>query len=593
MSGWDDKSDPSRRELGIEALPGKPRIGRLLLVGGVLLVVLAMMVSKSFLATWMIESDRFEGITLEKPTTSIIVVHGIGHHCIGYADRLIRSLMRDLGAPEPEAIRASYERYGRSLLAAAKKKKATQEKAGTYFVDSVDAPRDGHCGRIDDVLPKGLEVNTGDDLESAVLAQDKLCEFINAESKTPDGLRMYCHKLTVQQADIPNQKEAEYITGFIRQFEKDVAGKRLRIYEVTWSPATRWLKQSLSHVERFNSELSGHLVNKYLKNEVMNASMADAVAYLSESGILVNYDILQAFCLALANEKSSVASYDFKCDADELRKSTASFSEENDVFLISHSLGTRVVLDSIGLLSLGVKHGNDPASGEMDLVSDMGAKFRKIRADVPSKYLDRSETGFRALLNERIPEFARAIRSVYVFTNQVPLLAATASSPFSNSYQVGQGFQEFLELRREHDAGRGITKPLQIVSFHDPDDLLSYNLACWYHVAVLKNLESTKDLVETEAKRRASLKGEGGHVGDELRGLRDNLFEKSCSRGKLADKNDQALFDRLQQSDLLALRNATVRLKGLRVEALAVDPLDVHSGYFHDAQVHAWLVKGN
>ena len=309
--------------------------------------------------------------------------------------------------------------------------------------------------------------------------------------------------------------------------------------------------------------------------------------YLSESGVLVKFNVLQAFCLAMANEKLPVTDYAFTCNAERLRQSSETFSEDNDVILISHSLGTRVMLDSIGLLSLGAKRDGPAGEGDESLVTAIGTKFRQIGARVPKEYLDSSENGFEALLNKRIREFARAIRSVYVFTNQVPLLAATVTSPFSDTYQVGSGFQEFLELR-----GQGGNRlPLQIVSFHDPDDLLSYNLSCWYHVAVLKDSEPTLKRMDKEADFRAKLKST--EVGDERRALRDRLFNENCSKGKFRDSADRTLFEELQSSNLLALRSATVRLQGWRIQALAASPLEVHSNYFRDPRVHRWLADGH
>jgi hypothetical protein len=561
-----------------------------------LLIVMGASAVRSSIGTAVLEPEPFFGIRpLEKRTTSIILVHGIGHHCIGYADPLIASLMQGLAGARIEPIARSYARYADSLIAstdAAGQYGVRPAAGGTYQGDVIDPPRDGHCRQLP--LPAELRgelpVDTDNEQVSIVSAQDKLCAFVNHEPKT-NGTRTYCHKLTLKRRDLRDghEENPEYITGFVRQIEHDIsAQRRIRIYEVVWSPATRWIKQSLQDVERFNNETSGYLMNRFLKREIVNSGIADAVAYLSESGVLVTYNMLQSFCLTLANAGESVTGYGFVCDNEHLNAASTSFATENDVVLVTHSLGTRVILDAVGMLSLGVQP-DAPSSGKGDLVTAIGTTLRALGADVPASYFDRSEGGFPALLRQRIPEFARAIKSIYAFTNQVPLLAASVSSPFSATHHVGRGFHQFLELRVTGDKRE---RALQIVSFHDPDDVLSYNLSCWYHIAVLKNSESTLDRIDEEAQFRAQKRGTD--VGEERRKLRDTMFNSNCSEHKISDPADIAFFKVLrgEQAHLLALKGVTLRLQGLRVESLLAHPAEVHSNYFRDPLVHQWLVDG-
>lgn len=561
----------------------------------ILLVMTAVSAVRSSIGTAILEPEHFSGIApLEKRTTSIIVVHGIGHHCIGYADPLIASMLKDLAGVRIESIEHSYTRYASSVIAstdAAERYGVRTAAGGTYKIDTIDPARDGHCRQVPlpVELPGELPVDTADDQESILSAQDKLCAFLNHEPKT-DGTRIYCHKLILNRRDVRVQGEnPEYVTGFVRQIEHDIsAQRRIRIYEVVWSPATRWIKKSLQEVERFNNESSGYLMNRILKSEIVNSGIADAVAYLSESGALVTYDVLQAFCLTIANASESVTSYPFVCDNEHLNAASPSLAQENDVILVTHSLGTRVILDTLGMLALGVQP-DASTLGKGHLVSAIGTTLQELGADVPAPYFDPSEGGFPALLRERIPAFARAVKSIYAFTNQVPLLAASVSSPFSTTHHVGRGFHQFLELRVSGDER---ARPLQIISFHDPDDVLSYDLSCWYHIAVLKNLDSTLDRIDKEAHLRAQKRNT--EVGEERRKLLDTMFNSNCSERRISDPADSAFFKLLrdEQSHLLSLKGVTLRLQGMRVERLLAHPADVHSNYFRDPLVHQWLVGG-
>lgn len=83
-----------------------------------LLIVTAVSAVRSSIGTEVLELEHFSGIApLEKRTTSIIVVHGIGHHCIGYADPLIASMLKGLAGIRIESIEHSYTRYANSVIA--------------------------------------------------------------------------------------------------------------------------------------------------------------------------------------------------------------------------------------------------------------------------------------------------------------------------------------------------------------------------------------------------------------------------------------------------------------------------------------------
>lgn len=558
-------------------------------IGVLTLALILSLTVGSPMETKLIAPAKFDGIApLEKRTTSLVIIHGIGHHCIGYADELITNLFKDLTERNPESIRQSYGRYLQQTVADSG---VTHSADGAYWVETINMLRDGSCQVIED-FDYGVDrekLNRDEDMESVVLAQDDLCRSIHT-NESSNEVDVSCHKLYVnREHTVYKDENPEYVTGFIRRFSTDLtAERRLRIYEVTWSPATRWIKQSLMNVDQFNSRESDHRLNRMVKKEIVNGGIADAVAYMADSGILVNYDVMQAFCLTFANAKSLHKDYAFACDRSHLIQPAGDFSKENDVYVVSHSLGTRVLFDSIGMLAQGTVGSIRPDESVPTLVSTIAEKFQRIGAAVPEEYLSVSdpEPTFISALNRQIPEFAKALQSIYVFTNQVPLLAANLTSPFQGSNDVGTGFQQFLELRDPKGSR------LQVVSFHDPDDVLSYNLRCWYYQTVLKKLDDTKKVLENEAMARAVKKGTD--IGDEQRKLRNTLFADNCSEKNLGIE-DRSLFSQIWdvQKNRIKLVNAAIRLKGFRLKWIAADPMDVHSNYFVDKTVHGWLANGN
>lgn len=590
------------------------RVKRFLAVA-IMIIVISTYFSVSYLrATTLIDDTvYFTGIVpLEKDITTIIIVHGIGDHCIGYADSMISSVVSKLSEKKWENIQTGYSKY---LKKSVKELSSVEDLEGTKFY----FPRNGHCDIDKDdkdsiqylkelynnnkklvnkseIVEEKKDTFYNTDVETVVLGQDDLCASLHESAKDNYGkpVTVDCFRLSVDKnkelLHRPDENP-EYITGFVRRITSTITANRsLRILEVTWNPSTRWIKSSLNVTERINGKASKHWVNRKIKSQIVNSAIADAIAYLSDSGILVNFNILQAFCLTLAGSQSDSLPYAFSCEKEFLQSTTSEFPEQNDVVLISHSLGTRAVFDTLGLLSKGISDGDAPK-----LMRVIDAKFKKIGAVVPEKYTNPTtsdEEGFSDLLTSRIPWFIQAISSSYVFTNQIPLLEANITSPFRPlDFNIGTEFSDFLKLRKNR---------LQIVAFHDPDDVLSYNLKCWFHHTVLKHMDTTKKLINNEAKRLAEMepsdvspKSKISTEGGVGRTLRDTLFN-TCNMQELKTPEERTLFSNIwsDAEKELKLVDAAVRLGGWKLPFLVADPSGIHSNYFYDKTVHNWLING-
>lgn len=558
----------------------------------VVVAVTIVWIYRSFASTGMLEENKFDGIhPLKDGTTNIIIVHGIGHHCLGYADEMVLNLVDELtaGNIDYKTMKAVFEQREADVL------KVSDSSSGAMRFN-------GECETIVDGAFEPM--NNKVDLEALVSAQAEWCEEINEYAKSSEDASASCHQLYVRRNKEPGTetetaediKDREYVTGFIRRFQIDVTPDRdIQIYEVTWSPATRWIKSSLFGIEQYNVPHSEAKLNRDLKFSVVNSNIADAVAYLGDSGILVNYDVLQAFCLAMANYQSIQTDSAFACGPEHLQGNFSQFSEDNRTFLVTHSLGTRVVFDSLGLLARGVPSSevSENQSDRIDLLTEIVMKFNRINAEVPDSYLvaEAGKLNFQSLMAGLIPELIDSIESIYVFTNQVPLLAANITSPLKPfESDAGRGFEEFLKLRR------GDTKkddPLQVVAFHDPDDLLSYNLSCWYLHNVLKYKEDTKFKINKMAEELLQSYPES--VNNDLNTARFKVRRKlfsSCSGPDASDWRYRQLFESVLETGDVKIVDAEVRLQGKRLSWLAADPSGVHSNYFKDATVHSWMAKG-
>lgn len=577
--------------------------------------------------TRRLDETKFSGIVdLEKPHTNIVIVHGIGDHCIGYADTLIQGLASQLAVESTRPIEEVFlENFPKWL---GKDTSSDTTESNGFKIQGLYPLLDGNC-KVREEFSDGIQ-EIGNELrpelrfdrtaetniDTTTLAQNQLCRVIRESGSSG----AYCNLIRAKSADPdPEADLSDYITGFIRtvMYSRE-DGRTVRFVELTWSPSTRWIKGSLHNLERLNNSNSTHWINRLVKSDIINSRFADAVAYLSQNGVLVQYDVLLTLCSVLADPEILHLYELFTCDQGALSR-IDEFSRENDVVFISHSLGTRILLDTLGMLSLGAETNEEVIATENDciefpnenleedLLSTIKDNFENIGAVLPSQYLCKT---YREALNKAIGQFAESTALIFAFTNQVPLLSVDLSSPLRRSTDgAAIGFTDFLDLRIARNPS---TPPLQVVSFHDPDDVLSYDLACWYNQEILRRRvgrdEYSRNVIRALAVQRVeqSVSGEEiltiarysqfwhGLVGIETRTLYKILFRDHCLGDDLKDDDIQILFEDLQDRHVsnVKLVGVTVRLTARRYGFVG-DPTHLHSNYLTDEVIHGFVANGH
>lgn len=534
-------------------------------------------------------ADYLKSTPTEDAVANVVIVHGISDHCLGYSDTLITNLS--------EHLTEGSKRSEKGAMQAAFKTFDDLNKKGE--LGSIYPPLKANCNHgsireyADSIGVDEAEVMAPyapGDSNFVVDAQEALCDAINRAGS--DTAR--CFKLGVI-----NEDKSVYVTGFVRVVSFD----GLRFFELVWTPATRWVKDRLVRLDASNKTVSDGAFNQALKSYIINSAIADAVAYLSDPGVLVNLNLLQTFCLVVAvnsqipDDESDL----FTCNADHL-KSARDFDGRHRLFFMSHSLGTRVLFDTLGLL----------ASDE--LIGEIRSRLRRIKAQVPGQYRDTPDNKFPTFLEQFKPRFFAAIDAVYAFTNQVPLLSANLTSPFvkprnlsdGDEYEaVGKEFQVFLEKR---NLAAGDDRKLQIVSFHDPDDLLSYQLGCWYYQSQVRYMKKHTALLTqkyAQLERDLSLDENNRDFRPLLRAI-ENVHCPALDREGwtelTARYRGQGPSEMLEiaknikqqlQSDAKAVFvDAPLRMNALRVPGIIAHPLQVHSKYYQDQKVHRWISYG-
>ena len=589
---------------------------KILLILIVLSVGYFVVLEPTFRTTTSLGVGEFRKIELDsdKSVTNIVLVHGIGHHCIGYGDVFIRNLLK--------------------LLANQEQPVSLDELSATVKWDELYRVNDSSTSRPGPIVPGpmldggcvpglgqngdtsktiwdffGRDVDQRIDYDFLTTAQDLLCEAIHDHShQDVDCYQLYV-EVPTPSAVSPLDK---YITGFVRRVQINTnlsPSHTIHVYELTWSPATRWIKKLLGPLESANERDSDHMINRAAKARITNAAFPDALAYLSDNGVLINYSVLQTVCMAaLSDSHRKDFPYEFTCLPEHLELA-ANYSNQNSVFLLSHSLGTQVLLDSLGMMAHGIREQrnggvSDEACHRPGYLQLIRKRLKRIGAQMPEwrQYMCVSDR-----LLSAVEQFINSVKSIYAFTNQLPLFAVN-TSPFhfpdyddiAPDYDIAPGFQEFLNLRENSGTS---SAPLEIVSFHDPDDVLSYNLYCWYRQSVARHFPAVvRNAINGEIMpdtRAAALVIKADLViKRESRKLRDRLFTECRRPEDRLVRTDPAVLavlaqinDTLEKMGDVRIIDASLRVESFRFRGLLADPVTVHSNYFTNPTLPTLLVN--
>nr|VFK44905.1 MAG: hypothetical protein BECKTC1821D_GA0114238_102232 [Candidatus Kentron sp. TC] len=534
-----------------------------------LLVVLAIVVAAitPMVAGWLYTDieriDRdFEGIfgidtgnktasgdspRVEK-TIHLLIIHGIGRHCIGYADNLTTGIARH----------ASFF--------------PATDKVSPYL-----SPK--QCGK--DIA--------SDDFDNK---QDKVCDLIRQQDIPDRDCQHFKMEASYIDPASGESGTSTFFLGYIRT--QDYAPKghangvaRLRLHELTWDPATRWAKNFYVQEADDISNYSRAILNRKLKQRIINESISDAVLYLGQYRPMMQYPLLMSFCKIMSDAVGISSRNDkgFTCDlrkiADRLDSPGAlealaleAFFEKNEIVIMTHSLGTRMLFDTLGLI------------GHDDFVSRFkkGLAENGITIEIPTNGPIRT----RRVLDI----FGIAIDKVFTLANQVPLLELGRVIPptsFDVDLDLGTGFDRFVKRRVDGDELSGYASPLQLVAFTDPNDLLSYNLKCWYYLRVLREHDELRDQ-------------DGLRISEKTEQERKKFFENYFNSCEVEQKDKTGEFISAEKKiragfwkaadRYVRISDVTANLKGIRYPLLFADPSGAHSQYFEDETIFGLIACG-
>ena len=240
------------------------------------------------------------------------------------------------------------------------------------------------------------------------------------------------HKdVAIMNPDNPEQRLANLRIIVMRDAD---ASKRLVFYELTWSEITFERKRVLDF------DTSGEYAHRRVSfNNTMKAFLndvgPDAMIYMTDRPNLILAATRQAICWMLAGDEApeTDAGHGQVCGISTL--SSLSGLRKYNIVFISHSLGSRIIMDALGEIVDSVGHAR--AVGESSA----------LVADLQEKEI-----------------------SVFMLSNQLANLQIGLPAP-----DVFGQIDSYCRVDGEHYAQRAFKK-LNIVAFNDPNDLLSFSI---------------------------------------------------------------------------------------------------------------------
>ena len=219
-------------------------------------------------------------------------------------------------------------------------------------------------------------------------------------------------------------------------------GQELTFYELTWSDITRPEKALLDFDNSGDYDFRRAKINGMLK-KFSNDTGPDPIIYLGQSRVPILAAFAQSFCwMATQDWEDLPNSGKHACMG--LNDSNADHIAKDNFVIISHSLGSRIVMDGMQRIASVL------ATPEKHFSSEQKAKFIL------------SPKAVAALQSKRIPFF--------MLSNQLPMLQLGRELP-----EVAGQEASYCDPKGA-DYKKRMLSETDIIAFSDPNDLLSYGI---------------------------------------------------------------------------------------------------------------------
>ena len=218
----------------------------------------------------------------------------------------------------------------------------------------------------------------------------------------------------------------------ISRFMNTERSRELLFYELTWSTVIEDEKRIIEFDDSTEYAFRRTALNSFMKS-FFNSHVPDSLIFLGEPKLKILSSVRQSFCWMTQADWNEYPKFAEKtCAVDSLGRLKQ--LEEDDFIIVSHSLGSRIAIDTL-------QH------------------FGEVLAKSRAKTL---REGAKILRNKQL--------KVYMLANQLPLLELGKKRA-----KVRDQVNAYCEPGGAHRSKRYVERT-QIIAFSDPNDILSYSI---------------------------------------------------------------------------------------------------------------------
>jgi len=223
----------------------------------------------------------------------------------------------------------------------------------------------------------------------------------------------------------------------VRRYSSKDGTRGMTFYELTWSEITEPDKRIINYDSSGAYSFRRAGLNRELK-QFVNNSLPDPLIYLGDAQGNIQMSVSQTLCWMFTRSYEEVPD---KTDEACQFWGTTPESVTNDSYaFISHSLGSRILTDSLQTVTAAVGKSDYEGAPDVDLQV--------------------AERWVKALQNES--------PSIFMLSNQLPLLQLGRPPP-----EVANQFSEYCSAEGDKREGRVFSRT-RLVAFSDPNDILSW-----------------------------------------------------------------------------------------------------------------------
>ena len=325
--------------------------------------------------------------------------------CAGIAKGITEAILDDSDKQDTRACHIMGPPYQglEAVLKRQEAKRAAGDDSGELkllMVHGIGHHLPGYSGRLQEHLMRALDLDVVDETVKSIVLADP-----DVTSGSLGSLR-------------------------ILRFSNKARSRELLFYELTWSEITEREKQVISFDDSGEWTFRRATLNAWGKS-FLNSHISDPLIYLGDAQLPILASVRQSLCwMSLADWEDYPDESHATCNI--LDQSRLEQLKDDDYAIVSHSLGSRIVMDMLSAVT---------------------------RATADSEELNPFRDAYR---RKNIP--------IFMLANQLPLLEL-GRAPAGITGEIGA----YCDADGAKFAERSLSE-LPIFAFSDPNDLLSYGL---------------------------------------------------------------------------------------------------------------------